>query len=73
MDNPWPRVCPSPATATLLLFCSVVKLCPTLWDPVDYSMPGLSLALTISQSSPKCAFIESVRLSNHSHAGEQEF
>ena len=73
MDNPWPQVCPGPATATLLLLLFRAKLCPTLWDPMDCSMPGLSLALTISRSSPKCTFTELVTLSNHSHPGEQEF
>ena len=23
--------------------CSVTQLCPTLWDPMDYSMPGFSV------------------------------
>ena len=44
--------------------CSVTKLCPTLCDPVDCSMPG-SLSLIISWSLPKFTSVESVMSSNH--------
>ena len=41
--------------------CSVAQPCPTLWDPMDCSTPGL----TISQSLPKFMFIPLVMPSNH--------
>ena len=44
--------------------CSVVKLCPTLWDPVNSSMPG-SLSFTISWSLLKLMSIELVMPCNH--------
>ena len=49
---------------TLLLVLFVTKSCPTLWDPMDCSMPGF-LFLTISQSLPKVKSIESMILSSH--------
>ena len=39
--------------------CSVAKSCPTLFDPMDCSTPGL-LSLTISPSLPKFMSFESV-------------
>ena len=42
----------------------IVQLCPTLYDPMDGSMPGSS-AFTISQSLLKFMSIELVMLSNH--------
>ena len=44
--------------------CSVTKSCPTLWDPMDWSMPGF-LSFTISWSLLKLMFIESVMPSSH--------
>ena len=44
--------------------CSVAKSCPTLYDPMDCSMPG-SLSFNTSQSLPKFISIESVILSTH--------
>ena len=44
--------------------CPVTKLCLTLCDPMDCSMPG-SLSLIISWSLPKFTSIESVMSSNH--------
>ena len=41
--------------------CSVTQSCPTLCDPMDCSMPGL----TIAQSLPKIMFIASVMPSSH--------
>ena len=41
--------------------CSVAQSCPTLCDPMDCSMPGL----TIAQSLPKFMFIASVMPSSH--------
>ena len=52
-------------------FSSVAQSCPTLWDPMNHSMPGLpetpwttarqaSLSITNSRSSHKPMFIESV-------------
>ena len=43
--------------------CSITKSCPTLHDPMDYSMPGLSI--TNSQNLLKLMSIKSVMLSNH--------
>ena len=43
--------------------CSVTKSCPTLCDPMDYSMPGF-LSYTISWSLLKFLSIESMMLSN---------
>ena len=45
-------------------FSSVTKLCLTLYDPMDCSMP-IPLSSTISQSLPKFMSIESVMLSSH--------
>ena len=45
----------------IVQFSSVVQSCPTLCDPMDCSMPGL----TSSQSLLKLKFIESVMPSNH--------
>ena len=47
----------------LIYFSSVAQLCPTLCDPMNCSMPGLSI--TNSWSSPKLMSIESVMPSNH--------
>ena len=44
--------------------CSVTKLGPALSDPMDYSMPGSSVANS-SQSWFKFMSIDSVMLSNH--------
>ena len=44
-------------------FSSVAQLCPTLCDPMDCSMPGLSI--TNSWSLLKPMSIESVMPSNH--------
>ena len=44
--------------------CSVAKWCPTLHNPMDYSMLG-SLSFTFSKSLLKFMFIESIMLSNH--------
>ena len=44
-------------------FRSVIQLCPTLCNPMDYSMPGLSI--TNSQNLLKLMSIKSVMLSNH--------
>ena len=40
---------------------SVTKSCPTLWDPMDYSMPGFPYLLEFAQFMS----FESVMLSNH--------
>ena len=48
----------------MLLLLSVVKLCPTLCNPMDCSSPGSSV-ITISQSLLKFVFTESVTLCNH--------
>ena len=45
-------------------YCSVAKLCPTLWDPMDSSTPGFP-SLTVSRSLLKLVSIESVMASNH--------
>ena len=45
-------------------YCSVVKLCSTLCDPMDCSMPGF-LSFTIFQSLLKPMSIELVMPSNH--------
>ena len=45
-------------------FCPVTKSCPTLCDPTDCRMLA-SLSFTISRSSLKLMFIESVMPSNH--------
>ena len=44
--------------------CSVTKSCPTLWDPMDCSMPGF-LSFTISWSLLRLMLIESVMPSSH--------
>ena len=44
--------------------CSVAQSCPTLYDPMDCSMPGF-LSITISQSLLILMTIESVMPSNH--------
>ena len=44
--------------------CSVAKSCPTLGNPIGWSMPGF-LSFTISWSLPKLMSFESVMLSNH--------
>ena len=50
--------------ATNCYCCSIIQLVPTLWDPTDWSLPGLS-ALNISWSLPKFMSIESVMPSSH--------
>ena len=45
-------------------FSSVAQSCPTLWDPIDYTMPGLPVYHDC-QSLPKPMSIESVMPSNH--------
>ena len=45
-------------------FCSVDRLCPTLCDHMDCSIPGFPL-LTIFQNLPKFMSVESVMPSNH--------
>ena len=42
---------------------SVTQSCPTLWDPMDYSTPSLSI--TSSRSLLKLRSMESVMPSNH--------
>jgi len=49
---------------TLLLMLFITKSCPTLWDPMDCSMPGF-LFFPISQSLPKVKSIESIILPSH--------
>ena len=49
---------------SLIFCCSVIKSCPTLCDPMNYSMQA-SLSFTISQSLLKLMSIESVMPSNH--------
>ena len=44
--------------------CSVAKSCPTLYDPMDCSMPG-GFPFTVSRSVLKLKFIELVMPSNH--------
>ena len=44
--------------------CSVTQSCPTLWDPMDCSTPGLPV-LTIAWNLPKFMFIASVMPSSH--------
>ena len=53
-----------PHVLLLLLCCPVTKLCLTLCDPMDCSMPG-SLSFTIFWSLLKFMSIESMLLSNH--------
>ena len=43
---------------------SVTQSCPTLWDPMNHSTPGL-LSITNSQSPPKFMSVELVISSNH--------
>ena len=45
-------------------FSSVAELCPTLWGPMNHSMPA-SLSITNSQSSLKLMSTESVMPSSH--------
>ena len=45
-------------------FSSVAQLCPTLWDPMNRSTPGL-LSITNSRTSLRFTFIESVMPSSH--------
>ena len=47
-----------------LASCSVAKLCPTLFDPLDCSMPDFPV-LHIAQSLLKLRSFESVMPSNH--------
>ena len=48
----------------IVQFISVARLCPTLCDPMDYSMPA-SLSITNFRNLLKCTSIESVMPSNH--------
>ena len=48
----------------LTLCCSIVRSCLTLWDFMDYSMPGLPV-LHYLQRVLKLTSIESVMASNH--------
>ena len=48
----------------IVQFISVARLCPTLCDPLDYSMPA-SLSITNFWNLLKCTSIESVMPSNH--------
>ena len=48
----------------IVQFISVARLCPTLCDPMDYSMPA-SLSITNFWNLLKCTSIESVMPSNH--------
>ena len=49
VHSAWPRLpywTPSPRAASALVvgevqFSSVAQSCPTLWDPMDHSTPGL--------------------------------
>ena len=45
-------------------FSSVTQSCPTLWDPMNRSTPGL-LSITISRSSLRLTSIESMMPSSH--------
>ena len=45
-------------------FSSVAQSCPTVWDPMDWRMPG-TLSITNSRSLLKLMSIESVMSSNH--------
>ena len=47
-----------------LQFSSVTQLCPTLWDPMNHSMPGLPVHHQF-WSSLKLTSIESVMPSSH--------
>ena len=56
-----------PSSKFSSLCCSVAKSCPTLWDPMDSSMPPdsqASLSFTISQRLLKLLSIELVMPSN---------
>ena len=49
-----------------MIYCgSVVQLCPTLCDPMDYIASQVSLFFTISWSLLKLLSLESVMSSNH--------
>ena len=52
----------SPSSVLAHQFSSVTQLCPTLFDPMDCSMPGLPVH---HWSLPKLISIESVMPSNH--------
>ena len=52
------------SSSRLCCHCSVTKLCPALSDPMDYSMPGYSVANS-SQSWFKFMLVDLVMLSNH--------
>ena len=45
--------------------CSVAKLCPTLWDPMDYSMPGFPVLHYLLEFAQTHVHWESVMPSNH--------
>ena len=51
-------------TARSFCCCSVAQWCPSLWDPMDCSIPGF-LSLTISWSLLKLMSSESMMPSNH--------
>ena len=46
-------------------YCSVAKLCPTLWDPTDCSMPGFPVLHYLSEFAQTHVHWESVTPSNH--------
>ena len=46
-------------------FSSVAQSCPTLWDPMNRSTPGIHLSITNSHSSFRLTSIESVMPSSH--------
>ena len=50
---------PPPIEVYFYCCCSATKLCPTLCDPMDCSMPGFPVFLCISQSLLKLMSIES--------------
>ena len=57
-------LCPQTIKCTSVQFSSVTQSCPTLWDLMNRSMPGLPIH-TNSWSPPKPMSIESVIPSNH--------
>ena len=46
-------------------FSSVAQSCPTLWDPMNHSMPGLPVHHQLLEFTPKLMPIESVMPSSH--------
>ena len=41
IKEPWPLNANQLFNLVLNWSCSIAKSCPTLWDPMDYSMPGI--------------------------------